>query len=64
MTDAANYAYIGVDRRRVKVKSFATMSRPKSTIVKVEFEVTNSWSLHDLLQQLHAAQHPGQDSIE
>lgn len=47
----------------VKVKSFATASRPKCTSVKVEFEVTNSWALQDLLRQLHAAQHPEQKDI-
>jgi sigma54-dependent transcription regulator len=58
-------SHIGIyaDRRFVKVKSFATASRPKSTSVKVEFEVTNSWALEDLIRCLHAAQHPKQDEI-
>lgn len=64
MSNVNSGALIHFDRSTVKVKSFATVSRPKSTIVKAEFEVTNSWALHDLLRQLHAAQHPGQDSIE
>lgn len=59
-----SHFYIGGERPDTKVKSFATVSRPKSTIVKVEFEVTNSWALHDLLRQLHAAQHPGQDELK
>ncbi|SCW55923.1 hypothetical protein SAMN02927924_01345 [Sphingobium faniae] len=55
--------FISADRPHTKVKSFATVSRPKSTIVKVEFEVSNSWALNDLLRQLHAAKNPGQDEI-
>ncbi|WP_300113364.1 hypothetical protein [Sphingobium sp.] len=55
--------FIHADRRFVKVKGFSTASRPKATSVKVEFEVTNSWALEDLLRQLHAGQHPQQDQI-
>lgn len=54
---------IYADRRHVKVKSFATASRPKCTSVKVEFEVTNSWALEDLLRNLHTAKNPEQDSL-
>lgn len=54
---------IFAERANVKVKAFATASRPKCTSVKVEFEVTNSWALEDLLRQLHAARHPNQDEI-
>lgn len=55
--------YISADRRHVKVKTFVTASRPKCTSVRVEFEVTNSWALEDLLRNLHAAKNPEQDSI-
>jgi hypothetical protein len=48
-------------RAHVKVKSFATASRAKCTAVKVEFEVTNSWALEDLMRQLHSAKTPDQD---
>lgn len=61
MTDT--HVSIFASRHHVKVKSFVTASRPKATMVKVEFEVTNSWALEDLLRQLHAAQHPNQDDI-
>lgn len=51
---------IYAEARFVKVKAFVTASRPKCTSVKVEFEVSNSWALEDLLRQLHAWQHPEQ----
>lgn len=54
---------IYADRRFVKVKGFSTAPRPKATSVKVEFEVTNSWALEDLLRSLHVAQHPNQDEM-
>lgn len=60
---SGNHFHILADRRHVKVKSFSTASRPKATSVKVEFEVTNSWALEDLLRQLHAGKNPEQDSI-
>ncbi|WP_289145059.1 hypothetical protein [uncultured Sphingobium sp.] len=58
-----SHIFISADRRHVKVKAFATASRPKCTSVKVEFEVTNSWALEDLLRHLHAAKNPEQDSV-
>ncbi len=46
------------DRGEAKVKSYATASSAKGTVIRVEIEVTDRFALERILGQLHEAKHP------
>lgn len=55
----SDYFFISGHRDKgTTVKSYKAASRAKSTLVTVEFEVTDADELSYLLSQLHEAKHP------
>ncbi|MFY9350080.1 MAG: hypothetical protein WBL20_14410 [Sphingobium sp.] len=55
MTDGI---FIHFDRDQGKVKSFSTVSGAKATKLTIVLELTDSYALSRVLQELHEAQHP------
>lgn len=50
--------FIHFGRGEGKVKSFSTASGPKATKLTIVLEMTDSYALSRVLQELHSAQHP------
>ncbi|KQM23146.1 hypothetical protein ASE73_02665 [Sphingomonas sp. Leaf24] len=52
----SDYWMISGERTGSRVKSYSTSGRAGKTTIRVEIEVSDAWSLHDVLRHLHDAQ--------
>ncbi len=47
--------FLSLERRHVSIKSVASISRAKSTVVKIELDITDAYTLARLMEDLHQA---------
>lgn len=47
--------FLSLERRHVSIKSVASISRAKSTVVKIELDITDAYTLARLMEDLHEA---------
>lgn len=47
--------FLSLERRHATIKSVATISRAKSTVVKIELDITDAYTLARLMESLHEA---------